>query len=86
MALIQGNVIYASPPSPHFCPEARGQFSGRGGGGCILKPPAAGILYVPLFDTPPTPRRVFLGGGGGCIKFGPVIELFQAIRSGIDLI
>ena len=40
----------------------------------ILKPPAAGILCAPSFVRPPTPRRVsfFRGGGGGCIRFGPV--------------
>ena len=39
----------------------------------ILRPHAAGILYAPPFYTPPTPRRVFSGvGGGACIKFGPV--------------
>ena len=31
----------------------------------ILRPPAAGILYAPPFYTPPTPRRVFSGEGGG---------------------
>ena len=42
----------------------------------ILKPPAAGILYTPLFYTPPTPRGVFSGvGGWGCIKCGHVTTL-----------
>ena len=35
----------------------------------IFKPPAA--VYIPPFYTPPTPRRVFSGVGGGCIKVGP---------------
>ena len=30
----------------------------------ILKPPATGILYPPLFHTHPTPTRVFLRRGG----------------------
>ena len=30
----------------------------------ILKPPAAGILYAPLFYTPPTLEGSFRGGGG----------------------
>ena len=52
-------------------------FQGEGGV-YILQPPAAGFLYAPpLFYTPPTPRRVFSGVGGGCIKFGPsVLALF----------
>ena len=58
------------PPSRHFWPY--GIFQGRGVGVYILRPHAAGILYAPPFYTPPTPKRVFSGvGGGGCIKFGP---------------
>ena len=37
----------------------------------VLNPPAGGFLYLPLFYTPPTPRRVFSGWGGGCMKFAP---------------
>ena len=48
----------------HFWPK--GIFRGRGVGVYILRPHAAGILYhPPPFYTPPTPRRVFQGWGGG---------------------
>ena len=57
------------PPSPIF-----GQKAFWGGGVHILSPHAAGFLYAPLFYTPPTPRRVFWGVGGGFIKFGPVLK------------
>ena len=42
----------------------------------ILRPHVAGILYAPPpFYTPPTPRRVFQGGGGvvGMYKMWPLI-------------
>ena len=51
------------PPPPHFW--LKGIFQGRGVGVYILRPHAAGILYAPPFYTPPTPRRVFQGWGGG---------------------
>ena len=51
------------PPSPHFWPK--GIFQRRGVGVYIWRPCAAGILYAPPFYTPPTPRRVFSGVGGG---------------------
>ena len=40
---------------------------------------AAGILYAPpLSSIRPQPLEgYFLGWEGGCIKFGPVIEVFQ---------
>ena len=66
------------PPLPPISP--RRPFSERWGGGVYtLKPPAAGFYTPPLFYTPPTPRRVFsgVGGGWGCIKFGPVLELTE---------
>ena len=69
--ILQGEIIYAPPPSPHLW--LKGIFQGRGVGVYILRPHAAGILYAPPFYTPPTPRRVFSGvGGWGCIKLGPV--------------
>ena len=63
------------PPSPPFWPDR--PFLGREGGGVyISSPPAAGILYAPLFYTPPIPRRVFPGvRGGGFINFGPPFSL-----------
>ena len=73
IARVRGEIIYAPPPPPpHFWPQ--GIFQGRGVGVYILRPHAAGILYAPPCYTPPTPRRVFsgVGGGGACIKFGPV--------------
>ena len=57
------NYIPPPPPPPHFWPK--GIFQGRGVGVYILRPHAAGILYAPPFYTPPTPRRVFSGVGGG---------------------
>ena len=68
------NYIRPPPPSPHLW--AAGIFQGRGVGVYILRPHAAGILYAPLFHTPPTPRRVFQGWGGGVVKFGPVFLSF----------
>ena len=77
--LIQGEIVYAPPPSPisgqkEFSRWPKGIFQGRGVGVYILRPHAAGILSPPPpFYTPPTPRRVFSGAGGwGCIKSGPV--------------
>ena len=62
----QGEVIY---PPLHFWAE--GTFKGEGGGLYILKLPAAGFSYAPPFYTPPTPRRVFSGVGGGLYKIWP---------------
>ena len=71
-SLIQGKMIYTPPPPPHFW--LKGIFEGRGVGVYILRPHAAGILYAPLFYTPPTPRRVFSGvGGWGVYKIWPRI-------------
>ena len=72
--LIPGkSYIRPPPPSPHIRPE--GIFQGRGVGVYILRPHAAGILYAPPpppFIHPPTPRRVFSGGGGvGVYKIWP---------------
>ena len=64
------------PPLPHFF--GHGAFVG--GGGYMLKPPAAAILYAPALCTPPTRRRVFQRWGGwGCIKFGTVRRLSAAM-------
>ena len=86
---VQGEIIYPpsppsppspTPPLPHFWPE--GFFPGEGGGGVISNPPTTGILYPPLFYTPPTPRRVFSGvGGGGVSKFGPPTRVTLSLPS-----
>ena len=68
---IQGEIIYAPPPSPPFL--AIRHFSGEGGGGAYFEAPRGRNFIPPPFYTPPTLRRVILGvGGWGCIKFGPV--------------
>ena len=51
------------PRSPMFWPE--GIFQGRGGGLYFLKSPAAGILYPPLFHTPPPLEGSFQKWGVG---------------------
>ena len=55
------------PPLPFFGQEAF--FMGEGGV-YILKPPPVGILYAPLFYTPPTLRRVFPAQCGKLVIFG----------------
>ena len=77
--VIQGEIIYAPPPSPYFWPKG---ISGGGGWGCIFWGPTRQEFYTPPpFYTPPTPRRVFSGGGWGCIKFGPVSD-FKTLHDG----
>ena len=52
-----------SPPSPPPILAGR-HFSGRGGGGYILKPPTAGILYAqPCLIRPPPLQGYFQGWG-----------------------
>ena len=47
------------------------------------RPCAAGILHPPpLVYAPPILRRVFLGMGGGCIKFGPPSPCNQSAKGG----
>ena len=61
----QGESINPPPASPRFGQKA---FLREAGGGMYIShppPPATGILYPPLFYTPPTTRRVFKGWGGG---------------------
>ena len=67
--LPERNYIRPSPPFPPFWLE--GIFHGRGVGVYILRPHAAGILYAPLFYTPPTPRRVGVVSGVGVYKIWP---------------
>ena len=79
----QGEIIYAPPPSPSFWPE--GIFKGEGGGVYILNPPpppGGRILYPPLFDTPPTPRRAFSGVGGGVFWGQRSFQLPTLLRRG----
>ena len=64
-----GRSYIRPPPLPHFWAE--GIFEGEGGGGIFRTPPGQELYTPPLFYTPPTPRSVFLGVGGQCIKFGP---------------
>ena len=55
--------LYTPPPLPISGQRA---FSVEGGGGVYFEAHAAGILYPPpLFYTPPNPRSVFSGVGGG---------------------
>ena len=53
--------LYA-PPAPPFWPRRY-----------FEAPRGRNFFSPPLFYTPPSPRRVFSGVGGGCIKFGTVI-------------
>ena len=81
---LESGVKLYTPPPPTPISGHKAFFRGEGGGVYILRPHAAGILYPPPFYTPPTPRRVFSGvGGGGCIKFGPVWKEDDDERLGI---
>ena len=49
----------------------------------FLKPPGGRIsIHPPLLYGSPTPRRVFSGVrgvGGGCVKFGPPIQVWRCL-------
>ena len=63
-----GEKLYTPPPSPIF--GQKGNFGGEGGGCIFWSPPRQEFYTPPLFYTPPTPRRVFSGwGGGGVYNF-----------------
>ena len=71
MKLIQGEIFYAPPPSPHFWPK--GIFSGEGGGGVYFEAPRARNFIRPLLlYTPPPLEGYFQGWGVGVYEFGPV--------------
>ena len=65
--------IYTTKILRHISAEGPGQpflairhFSGEGGGGVYFEAPRGrNFIRPPPFYTPPTPRRVFSGWGGG---------------------
>ena len=79
-AILPGRNYIHPPPLPHFWPKDI--FQGRGVGVYILRPHAAGILYAPPFYTPPTPRRVFSGGGGVGVYKNLALYDFRAAKKG----
>ena len=74
---------------PHFL--ARRDFSGEGEGRGAYSEAPCGRNFVPppaLFETPPTPRKVFSRvGAWGCIEFGPVIvsRSLRQVRLQLDM-
>ena len=62
--IIQGEIIYAPPPSPHFWPK--GHFPVEGGGGVYFEAPRGkNFIRPPLFIHPPPLGECFQGWGGG---------------------
>ena len=68
--VFQGKIIYAPPPPTPFLVIRH--FSGEGGGGVYFEAPRGrNFIRPPPFYTPPAPRRVFSGVGGGVYKIWP---------------